>query len=92
MIKYTPPTPTDLQHLKAQLGYTGEQMAALTSIAGGHQWRKYTGGAQPRDVNLHMLFFVAARLTLSSAELRAVAGKMQEIGGDLDVEALLAKP
>lgn len=91
MIKYTPPTTEDLRRLKDELGYTGEQMADLASVAGGAQWRKYTGGAAPRDVNMHMLFFVAARLVLPPAELRRIAGKMMEIGADVDVDALLEK-
>jgi predicted transcriptional regulator len=92
MIRYTPPTPADLQRLKSELGYTGEKMAELVSVSGGQQWRKYTGGAQPREVNLHMLFFIAARLTLDAEQLRAVAARMVEAGADIDVAALLAKP
>lgn len=92
MIQYTPPAPEDLQRLKAQLGYSGAQMAELASVAGGQQWRKYTGGAQPRDVNLHMLFFIASRLALTPEQLRAVAERMHEIGAALDVDALLQRP
>jgi|GEM_PF-1461096 len=85
MIPYTPPTPSDLQNLKNQLGLTGQQMAALASVSDGAQWRKYTGGANPRHVNLHMLFFVAARLALSDQELARVVEKMQEIGAGISM-------
>lgn len=88
MIPYTPPTTEDLARLKAELGYTGEQMAELASVAEGAQWRKYTGGAAPRSVSLHMLFFIAARLALGPDELRRVADKMVEIGGQLDPEKI----
>jgi len=89
MISYQAPTPADLQRLKDELGYTGEQMADLASVAGGQQWRKYTGGAAPRDINLHMLFFIAARLSLSADELARVTEKMREIGASVDGDALV---
>lgn len=88
MIPYTAPTTTDLQRLKDELGFTGEQMADLASVAGGQVWRKYTGGAQARDVNLHFLFFIAARLTLTPAQLRSIGERMREIGADIDPDLL----
>ena len=90
MIDYTPPSTNDLAKLKEQLGMTGEQMAELASVAGGQQWRKYTGGADPRSLGLHMCFFMAARLALSPNELAKVAAKMRDIGaevGDLTLDA-----
>lgn len=91
MIKYTPPATEDLQRLKHELGLTGEEMAELASVAGGPQWRKYTSGGQPRSVNIHILFFMAARLTLTPAELRRVARKMLEMGAELDPEEIAKK-
>ncbi|MFD2755657.1 hypothetical protein [Comamonas terrae] len=88
MIKYVPPTPEDLNRLKAQLGYSGEQMAELASVSGGQQWRKYTGGATPRDLGMHILFFMAARLVLPPEQLQAIADKMAEIGAEVDGTAL----
>lgn len=79
MIDYTPPT----AELKQTLGLTGQQMAEFASVAGGAQWRKYTGGAQPRAVNLHMLFFMAARLTLDDAQLARVRDAMQAMGAQV---------
>ena len=83
MIEYIPPSTTNLAALKDQLGYTGEQMAELASVAGGQQWRKYTGGAKPRELGLHMLFFMAARLTLSADQLEVVRQKMLEVGAEV---------
>lgn len=88
MIPYTPPTTQDVQRVREELGYTSNQMAELASVAAGSQWRKYMGGAAPRDVSLHMLFFIAARLTLSPDELRRVADKMNEIGAQVDADAV----
>ena len=70
-MRYTPPKPDDLQRLKNDLGRTGEQMAELFGVAGGQQWRKYTGGAQPREMAPQMLFFGAARLALLSPRDRS---------------------
>lgn len=42
----------NLQRLKTELGYRGDEMAELASVVGGQQWRKYTGGAESRDVGL----------------------------------------
>jgi len=35
-MKYVPPTPESLQALKAALGYTGKQMAALACVGEQH--------------------------------------------------------
>jgi len=80
MIEYTPPSADDLQRLKAELGFSGAQMAELASVASGAQWRKYTNGNHPRQMNLHMLFFIAARLELSQEALDAVCERMQLLG------------
>ncbi len=88
MTDYAPPTTTDLQQLKESLGYTGERMAELAGVAGGQQWRKYTGGASPRPLSLQMLFFMAARLEMSQEELDRILGRMRSVGGDVpNIEA-----
>jgi len=89
MVEYIAPSCQDLQLLKHTAGYTGEQMAALASVASAGQWRKYTGGAQPRKVNIHMLFFMAARLSLPPEVLRAIGEKMQAMGAGIDPAALV---
>lgn len=88
-MRYSPPQASDLQRLKNALDRTGEEMADLFGVAGGQQWRKYTGGAQPREMAPQMLFFGAARLALSDEELERVLARMREIGAaiDLSVEA-----
>jgi len=50
-------------------------MAKLASAA---QWRKYTTGEAPRKINLHRLFFIAARFELSESALSAVVERMQK--------------
>ena len=77
---YTPPTPEDLTRLKDELGYTGNQMADLAGVASNSQWRKYTGGENPRAMSPHILFYMAAQLALSEDELQRVIKKMQNIG------------
>ncbi|EKJ9429133.1 helix-turn-helix transcriptional regulator, partial [Salmonella enterica] len=77
---YTPPTPEDLNQLKEKLGYTGAQMADLAGVASNSQWRKYTGGESPRAMSPHILFFMAAQLTLSEDDINKIIDKMIEIG------------
>ena len=84
---YVPPTPADLQALKTQLGYTGKQMAALTCVGEQH-WRKYTGGADPKDMPFPNLFHLAARLALDEGELKRVYSKVREIGGEFDPDGV----
>ncbi|HGA5462689.1 TPA: helix-turn-helix domain-containing protein, partial [Salmonella enterica subsp. diarizonae serovar 50:k:z35] len=80
---YTPPTPEDLNQLKDKLGYTGAQMADLAGVASNSQWRKYTGGESPRAMSPHILFFMAAQLTLSEDDINKITDKMIEIGAEL---------
>ncbi|EPH7219923.1 transcriptional regulator [Serratia sp. OLHL2] len=81
--EYTPPTPEDLEQLKSELGYTGTQMADLAGVASNSQWRKYTGGAEPRAMSPHILFFMAAQLSLSPQELDKIIDKMASIGATI---------
>ncbi|KMK25720.1 hypothetical protein [Pluralibacter gergoviae] len=80
---YTPPSPEDLEKLKERLGFTGNQMADLAGVSSNSQWRKYTGGAEPRAMSPHILFFMAAQLALDESELTRVLAKMKEIGASL---------
>ncbi len=81
--EYTPPTPEDLERLKSELGYTGNQMADIAGVASNSQWRKYTGGAEPRAMSPHILFFIAAQLALSDDELDCILNKMVDIGATI---------
>lgn len=80
---YTPPTPDNLNQLKDELSYTGNQMADLAGVASNSQWRKYTGGKSPRTMSPHILFFIAAQLALEKNDLKHVLDKMREIGAQL---------
>ncbi|MCS2162441.1 helix-turn-helix domain-containing protein [Scandinavium sp. H11S7] len=82
---YIPPTPMQLEKLKEELGYTGNQMADLAGVASNSQWRKYTGGESPRAMSPHILFFMAAQLALNEDEIHKVLGKMREIGSEFQV-------
>ncbi|VVE82809.1 XRE family transcriptional regulator [Pandoraea sputorum] len=81
---YTPPTTNDLIELKSRLNKTGDQMAELFGLGGSHQWRKYTGGTQPREMSLQMLFFAAARMTLSDDDLSRILECMRDIGAEVE--------
>lgn len=85
-MKYSSPEASDFQDLKNRLDRTGEQMAELFGVAGGQQWRKYTGGVEPREMTPQILFFGAARLALEPAELDKVLEKMREIGAEIQLE------
>lgn len=81
---YIPPTTDDLNRLKEELGFTGNQMADLAGVASNSQWRKYTGGAEPRAMSPHILFFIAAQLALTDKQLKEVLNKMREIGAEIN--------
>ena len=81
---YSPPSAESLARLKKELGYTSQQMADLAGLAQGGQWRKYTGGSEPRTLGQHMHFYMAALLTLSDDELDRVYAKMRDHGADLE--------
>jgi hypothetical protein len=85
-MKYASPKASDFQDLKNNLNRTGEQMADLFGVAGGQQWRKYTGGVEPREMSPQILFFGAAKLALSPAELEKVLAKMREIGAEIELD------
>lgn len=86
-MRYTPPTPEQLRTLKATLQYTGKQMAELFGLAGDQQWRKYTGGQAPREMNAQMLFYAAAQLELTSDQIASVLHRMREFGAHITLQA-----
>lgn len=83
-IRYTPPTPADLRTLKESLGYTGEQMADLFGLAGNNQWRKYTGGHDPRPMSLPMLFLAGALLN-TDARVSDVFDWCRRTGAQIEI-------
>jgi hypothetical protein len=86
-MRYKAPSTEDLARLKEQLGYTGSRMAALFGVSDDNQFRKYTGGKEPRKVNAQMLFFAMARLVLKQKDIETVLEKMREVGADIDLDA-----
>ena len=84
-IHYVPPTPADLRALKDKLGYTGEQMASLFGLAGNNQWRKYTGGHEPRPMSLPMLFLAGALLN-RTATVEQVFDWCRTVGAAIDLD------
>ncbi|MGA3803673.1 XRE family transcriptional regulator [Ralstonia nicotianae] len=84
-IDYSPPTPQELRRLKEALGFTGEQMASLFGLAGNNQWRKYTGGEQPREMSAQMLFFGLARLELDDQSIGRILERMRKTGAQIDL-------
>jgi hypothetical protein len=74
-----------LRTLKDRLGYTGEQMADLFGLAGNNQWRKYTGGHDPRPMSLPMLFLAGALLN-RTATVEQVFDWCREVGAKIEVE------
>jgi transcriptional regulator with XRE-family HTH domain len=85
-----PPSTAELEALKHRLGKTGNDMAAIAGLSDGRQWRKYTGGAKPREVSAQMLFFIAARLTLPEEQLESIYAQMRDLGADLTLEDMPA--
>lgn len=85
-IRYVPPTPENLRELKNRLGYTGEQMADLFGLAGNNQWRKYTGGQEPRPMSLPMLFLAGALLN-RTATVDQVFDWCRSVGATIDLES-----
>lgn len=89
---YAPPSVEDLLRLKSDLGFTSPQMADLSGLAQGGQWRKYTGGEKPRSMGMQMHFYMAALLTLTDDELSRVISKMADQGATVELGPLPAGP
>lgn len=81
--QYRPPTPADLLDLKSDLQATDAEMARLAGVTQGSQWRKYTGSAEPRALNMHMHFYLAAILTPDDADIERITTTMQEQGAQV---------
>jgi hypothetical protein len=84
-INYIPPTPEDLRALKTRLNFTGDQMAQMFGLAGNNQWRKYTGGVEPRPMSLPMLFLAMALLD-QNATVDQVMDKCREVGATIEFD------
>lgn len=79
-IEFSAPSTKDLNDLKSQRKATGKEMADMFWLGGDHQWRKYTGGQQPREMSPQMAFLGAARMELSEDEFNRVLRRMATFG------------
>lgn len=79
-IQFSEPSTEDLAELKRRRNATGKEMAELFWLGGDHQWRKYTGGHDPRKMSPHMAFLGAARMTLTPEEFERVLKMMDTFG------------
>ena len=88
-MRYTPPTPDQVEQLKKELGYDGNQMAELFGVVGNRAFRRYTSKSpidkNKRDVGMHMLFFAMARLELSPEDIERVLARMRKAGATVDL-------
>jgi hypothetical protein len=82
-MKRRPSAPADLLDLKNDLQATSAEMARLTGLIQGSQWRKYTGSAEPRVLGMHMHFYLAAILTLDDADIERITTTMQQHGAQV---------
>lgn len=89
---YEPPAPHQLEVLKHHLQETGRGMATLAGLSGDNQWRKYTGGKQPRQASLHLAFFMAARLELDDSQLEQIYERMRAMGCGLEFSESISSP
>lgn len=90
--EYRAPTPEDLARLKEELGYTRPQMADLAGLGKGSQWSKYASGSANREISMHMHFYMAALLTLTSEQLEQVVATMGSQGAHVELGPLPAGP
>jgi hypothetical protein len=67
-------------------------MAELFGVSDDKQFRKYTGGKEPRKVSAQMLFFAMARLALKQKDIESVVEKMREAGAVVDLSASSNSP
>jgi hypothetical protein len=83
-IQFSEPSTEDLADLKRRRNATGKEMAELFWLGGDHQWRKYTGGNEPRKMNPHMAFLGAARMALTPEEFDRVLKMMETFGAHVE--------
>lgn len=82
-ILYSPPSPTSLAKLKAELNLSSAKMAELFGSEESRTWRKYAGGE--RTVSAQTLFFAMALLELTPAELDRVLNRMRLAGAQIEL-------
>ncbi|CAH2911481.1 MAG: hypothetical protein CPSOU_1998 [uncultured Paraburkholderia sp.] len=85
-IQFSELSTEDLAELKRRRNATGKEMAELFWLGGDHQWRKYTGGQEPRKMSPHMAFLGAARMALTQEEFERVLQMMETFGARVKSE------
>jgi hypothetical protein len=85
-IHYVPPTPEALRAQKERLRKTGDQMATMYGLAGNNQWRKYTGGHDPRPMSLPMLFLAGALQNRNATVDEVLEWCRRETGAIIDLD------
>ncbi|HEX8894485.1 MAG TPA: hypothetical protein VF783_14235 [Terriglobales bacterium] len=79
-IQFSEPSTEDLAELKRRRNATGKEMAEIFWLGGDQQWRKYTGGREPRKMGPHVAFLGAARMALTEEEFNRVLEMMETFG------------
>ncbi|MBB5508171.1 XRE family transcriptional regulator [Paraburkholderia atlantica] len=79
-IQFSEPSTEDLADLKRRRNATGKEMAEIFWLGGDHQWRKYTGGHEPRKMSFHVAFVGAAQMVLTPEEFNRVLQEMESFG------------
>lgn len=90
MYKYVPPSAEALKQLKAELGFSADNMARLSGLHDGSQWTKYTltSVKNNRSMGLHISFMLAARLSLSADNIAKILATMNTFGANAELAEL----
>lgn len=90
-MRYTAPTPEDIESLKKELGMDGNQMADLFAVADRRAFRRYTSRStidkNRREISAYMLFFAMARLELDQETLDRILARMRKAGAAIDLDS-----
>ncbi|HGL4258417.1 TPA: XRE family transcriptional regulator [Burkholderia dolosa] len=79
-IQFNEPSTEDLAELKRRRNATGKEMAEAFWLGSDQQWRKYTGGKEPRKMGPHVAFVGAAHMALTEEEFNRVLQFMETFG------------
>ncbi|WP_429499950.1 XRE family transcriptional regulator [Paraburkholderia youngii] len=79
-IEFDEPSTEDLTDLKRRRNATGKEMADIFWLGGDHQFRKYTGGKEPRKMSFHVAFVGAAQMALPPEMFNLVLQEMATFG------------
>lgn len=91
-MKYTAPSPEELQRLKDETKLKSHEMAELFGLSSGRHWRSYTESNRPRTISAQTLFFGIARRELDPATLELVLTAMRAVGATIDLDTPTDSP